>query len=69
MTGFDLVPQGAGDHAVDHRCPGEWFTQALVAKTALLLRALDYRVPEQDLSIARDRFPTLPRSGFVIQFD
>ena len=23
---WSLVPQGAGDHARDHRCPGEWAT-------------------------------------------
>ena len=66
-TGNALAPQGAGDHAVDHRCPGEWFTRALIGKAVMLLGRLDYRVPKQDLTIPQNRFPTLPRSGFVLE--
>ncbi|MFV0622428.1 cytochrome P450 [Sphingomonas sp. ac-8] len=29
---FVLVPQGGGDHASDHRCPGEWITLALLRR-------------------------------------
>lgn len=65
--GDALVPQGAGEHATDHRCPGEWFTRALIARAVMLLGRLDYRVLAQDLTIPQDRFPTLPRSGFVLE--
>lgn len=31
-----------------------------------LSRGIDYRVPMQDLSVALNRLPALPRDGFVI---
>ncbi len=37
-------------------------------KTSLgfLLKELDYGVPQQDLTVPLDHFPTLPRSRFVM---
>lgn len=62
-TAFDVIPQGAGDHLVSHRCPGEWLTEALISETATILSTrVSYRVPEQDLTIPLNRMPTLPRS-------
>lgn len=63
---FDLIPQGGGDPATGHRCPGEPVTVALLAAVAVRLARLDYDVPEQDLSISLRRMPTRPRSGFVL---
>ncbi|MEU2027154.1 cytochrome P450 [Streptomyces sp. NPDC016469] len=63
----ELVPQGGGDPATGHRCPGEDITLALLSALAVLLSGLAYRVPEQDLSIPLHRVPTAPRSGFVIE--
>ncbi|MGN6374590.1 MAG: cytochrome P450 [Sphingomonas sp.] len=64
---FRLVPQGAGDHHDDHRCPGEWLTLGLIDRAIVLLRnAMRYIVPPQDLAVPRDRFPTLPNSGLVL---
>lgn len=63
----ELVPQGGGDPATGHRCPGEDITVALLAAVAELLSGLTYRVAEQDLSIPLSRVPTAPRSGFVIE--
>ena len=63
----ELVPQGGGDPATGHRCPGEDITLALLSALAVLLSGLSYRVPEQDLSIPLHRIPTAPRSGFVIE--
>jgi len=66
-SGFDLIPQGAGDHYTTHRCPGEWITLELMKEAVrLLTRSIRYDVPEQDLNIDLSRFPTLPRSRFVI---
>ncbi len=64
---FELVPQGGGEHTHGHRCPGEWMTIEIM-KTALafLTRELRYSVPQQDLAIAFDRMPALPRSRMVI---
>lgn len=64
---YSLVPQGGGDHAHGHRCPGEWNTIA-VMKVAVetLARTIDYTVPPQDLRISHRHVPTLPNSGFVL---
>jgi fatty-acid peroxygenase len=65
-TAWDLVPQGGGDPHHGHRCAGEDPAVRLIMQAATILSALDYQVPEQDLSIRLDRMPTRPRSGFVI---
>ncbi|MDR6671771.1 cytochrome P450 [Xanthomonas sp. 1678] len=66
--GFDLVPQGGGSVEQDHRCPGEDPAIALLmAAVDELATGCDYEVPAQDLDYPLDRFPTLPRSGFVIR--
>lgn len=67
-SGFDLIPQGGGDHYSGHRCPGEFITMDLM-KSAVKLFAteIDYDVPPQDLSIDLGRVPTLPASGMVIE--
>ncbi|MFG2989633.1 cytochrome P450 [Streptomyces sp. NPDC048257] len=61
----ELIPQGGGDPAHGHRCPGEDITVAVLATLAAELAALDVHVPDQDLSIPLSRVPTRPRSGFV----
>ncbi|MBO9532928.1 MAG: cytochrome P450 [Solirubrobacteraceae bacterium] len=63
-----LIPQGAGDHASDHRCPGEWLTIATM-KTAIrsLATEIDYAVASQDLELSMRRIPTRPTTGLVIR--
>jgi fatty-acid peroxygenase len=61
-----LIPQGGGDAATGHRCPGEDITIALLAGFATWLARLSYAVPPQDLTISLRRIPALPRSRFVI---
>ncbi|MGW7348498.1 cytochrome P450 [Streptomyces sp. NPDC054854] len=63
----NLVPQGGGDPALGHRCPGEDITVAALAVIATELARLDYEVPDQDLGIPLSRMPTLPRSGFELR--
>jgi fatty-acid peroxygenase len=64
---FEFVPQGAGDAALTHRCPGEELTVRLMKTAArLLLETMRYEVPDQDLSVDLARFPALPKSGLVI---
>ena len=65
---FDFIPQGGGDHLLNHRCPGEWITIELM-KEALrfLTRSIEYDVPEQDLQISLRKIPALPASGFVMR--
>src|SRR5437867_443874 len=45
---FELVPQGAGDPVVTHRCPGEDLALALMTAAVQQLVALTFDVPEQD---------------------
>jgi fatty-acid peroxygenase len=62
-----LIAQGAGDYADGHRCPGEPATVELIEEAIrLLTRRMRYDVPPQDLRVDLRRFPTLPRSGFVM---
>ena len=62
-----LIAQGAGHHSDDHRCPGEWSTVELLVRAVRRLASADLQVPAQDLSIPLNRFPALPRSGFVFR--
>ncbi|WP_345636769.1 cytochrome P450 [Streptomyces thinghirensis] len=62
----ELIPQGGGDPATGHRCPGERVTVGLLESLAVRLARLEYTVPEQDLRISLRRVPTRPRSGFAV---
>lgn len=67
MSAFEPIPQGGGEHATGHRCPGEWITVAVLKRAArLLLAGMRYDVPHQDLTVPVNRFPTLPRSRFIM---
>jgi fatty-acid peroxygenase len=67
-SGYDLVPQGGGDHYTGHRCPGEFATIDLVTSALKLFAgAISYEVPPQDLSVSLRRMPTLPASGMQIE--
>ncbi|WP_431469595.1 cytochrome P450 [Sphingosinithalassobacter sp. LHW66-3] len=68
-SGYDLIPQGAGEYLPDHRCPGEWMTIAVLRRALALLRIMPGHLPEQDLRVPLDRFPTLPNSSVRIAFD
>ncbi|MEV6380439.1 cytochrome P450 [Streptomyces sp. NPDC051773] len=63
----DLVPQGGGDRATGHRCPGEDVTVALLRALGPRLARLSYEVPTQDLRIPLTRMPARVRSGFVME--
>lgn len=63
-----LVPQGGGDVATGHRCPGERVTLGLMAEAVrLACRSLDYAVPDQDLEVRHSRVPAQPASGVVLE--
>lgn len=67
-TAFDLIPQGGGHHHHNHRCAGEWLTiEVMKVGVKFLATAMEYKVPDQDLSLELNRFPALPKSRFVIQ--
>lgn len=64
---FDFIPQGGGDPAKGHRCPGEGITIELM-KTSVdfLVNKIEYEVPDQDLHYSLGRMPTFPKSGFIM---
>ncbi|SFI22855.1 cytochrome P450 [Modicisalibacter xianhensis] len=67
INAYNFIPQGGGEHAVNHRCPGEWFTIALIKEgVRQLTRHMTYEVPQQDLRIDWSRMPIIPESRFVI---
>ncbi len=62
---FDFIPQGGGDPAKGHRCPGEGITvEVMKASLDFLVGKIEFEVPVQDLSYSLERMPTLPHSGF-----
>jgi len=67
VTPFNFLPQGGGDAANGHRCPGEEIATALIERTAkLLVNQISWKVPEQNLAIDYTRLPALPKSRFLI---
>lgn len=61
-----LVPQGGGDVATGHRCPGETVTLAMIEEAVEHLATTGYDLPPQDLRVDLTRIPARPRSGVVI---
>jgi fatty-acid peroxygenase len=65
---FELVPQGGGDAAHGHRCPGEAIARALMQRALRFLsREIEYALPTQDLRLDFRRLPALPASGVVLR--
>ena len=67
LSPYDFVPQGGGDAAEGHRCPGERVTVEL---TKLAVRfftgSMSYTLPEQNLEVNDRRLPALPASRIVM---
>lgn len=64
---FNFIPQGGGDHYVNHRCPGEQIAVELIKVSSNFLAGqVIYNVPEQDLQIDYSRLPALPHSRFIV---
>ena len=64
---FHFIPQGGGDPAHGHRCPGEGITVEIMKVTVdFLVNHITYDVPDQDFSYSLNRLPTFPKSGFVM---
>lgn len=61
------VPHGDGQ-ATHHRCPGENIVTVAVAQyLTVLLRRLEWTIPDQDLTLTNELFP-LPTSGLSVAF-
>jgi fatty-acid peroxygenase len=65
---YAFVPQGGGDVARHHRCPGERVAVELTkVATRFLVRDVRWTVPEQDLRLDLTKVPALPRSRLVVR--
>ncbi|WP_182886196.1 cytochrome P450 [Microbispora sp. H10885] len=64
---YDLIPQGGGDPATGHRCPGEPVAVGLLGALAPRLARLDYTLPPQDLTVSPYRIPARVADGFVLR--
>ncbi|HWU47921.1 MAG TPA: cytochrome P450 [Humibacter sp.] len=62
-----LIPQGGGEYAHGHRCPGEPATVELMADAVMRLSSLRYELPEQDLRVSLRSVPAGPQSGFLMR--
>jgi len=64
---FDFIPQGGGETAKGHRCPGENITiEIMKVSVDFLINKIEFKVPKQDLSYSIVKMPTLPESGFIM---
>ena len=64
---FEFIPQGGGEASTNHRCPGEDVAvQLMLLALRMLLCRMTYDVPPQDLDLAMDRLPAVPRQGLLI---
>jgi fatty-acid peroxygenase len=60
---YNFIPQGVGDHYVDHRCPGELITIELMRSLVEFFSyRISYHVPKQNLTLSMARLPAAPRS-------
>jgi fatty-acid peroxygenase len=66
MDADALVPQGGGDVATGHRCPGEGVTLTMLAVAVRAMAGQPRSFPPQDLGYDLARIPTRPRSGVVM---
>ena len=63
---YELIPQGGGDAATGHRCPGEPPTIAILKTLVPRIASLEHRTPPQDMSISLRRVPAKVKSGYVL---
>lgn len=63
---WTMIPQGGGEHAITHRCPGEWATIRLMESFAERFATARYDVLTPDASPDMRAIPALPRGGMVL---
>jgi fatty-acid peroxygenase len=60
---FEYVPQGGGDPAAGHRCPGEPLAVGILEVTARELARLDYELTPRSRTVPVRRVPSIPPGG------
>lgn len=64
---FSFLPQGGGETAKGHRCPGEDITvEIMKVSIDFLVNKIEFQVSKQDLTYSIVKMPTLPKSGFIM---
>jgi fatty-acid peroxygenase len=67
-SAYNYIPQGGGDTATDHRCPGEDLTLDMMKQAVrMLTKEMRYDVPEQNLNISLRKMPSIPKSRFIMR--
>lgn len=67
---FAFVPQGGGDPAIHHRCPGEPIsTRLMIVALDQLVRHMKYTPLASSAPINFARLPALPAGGYPIRVD
>lgn len=62
-----FVPQGGGDVATGHRCPGEKIAVSSLATTVAALCEPEVEILDEGLDFPWDEMPTRPRSGGLVR--
>ena len=64
---YAFIPQGAGDHPVTHRCPGEWLTLRIMkCFTRILQEELRWRLVDPEVDLNYSALPALPKDALKI---
>lgn len=67
MTPYNFMPQGGGDYAIGHRCPGEWLTiEVMKISLDYLANRMVFDVPDQDVSYSLVSMPSIPTSEILL---
>jgi fatty-acid peroxygenase len=64
---YEYVPQGGGDPATGHRCPGEPLAVGILEVTLRALARLDFELPPEARTVPMRRIPSLPPHGLEIR--
>lgn len=68
ITPFNFIPQGGGEAATGHRCPGEGIAIDLtLSALTFIWSELNPQALPQDLSLDMNQLPALPRDRIILQ--
>jgi len=63
----EYVPQGGGDPAAGHRCPGEPLAVGILEVTAREVARLDYQITPRSRTVPVRRVPSIPPGGVELR--
>jgi len=68
-TAYDFIPQGGGDPAHGHRCPGEPVTIRIIEVCAQHLADLAFTMSPDDRTYPKTAIPTRPKARLIVHAD